>query len=106
MSNSGVLQIRADSSLIAQAQKNASEIGFSSVQEMIRVILKQIVNKQISLAFSSTVAKEKFSDEYIELGPKAKKRWDRILRDADNDKNMYSFDDPDKALKFLLSKHR
>lgn len=92
MSNTKVLQIRADSSLITKAQKKAGLLGFSSLQEIVRVFLTNLVKGNVQ---------EPFPAEYIHLGPKAKKRWEMILRDADHGKNMYSFDDPDEALSFL-----
>lgn len=105
MSNTNVLQVRANSKLIAQAQKQADMLGFSSLQEIVRLFLSHLAKGKIE-ARLVTAKKENFPPEHIKLGPKAYKRWARIIKEADEGKNMYYFDDANRALEFLLSESR
>ena len=52
MSNTNtVLQVPISKSLRAQALKTISQMGFSSLQEYIRVFLTQTVNQNVTLRF-------------------------------------------------------
>lgn len=46
------------------------------------------------------------ADEYIKLSPVAKRRYKKIDEDIKNGKNIYTFNDKDDGLKFLLSDKR
>lgn len=106
MSNSTVLQVRANARLVKKAQAKAAMLGYSSLQEIVRVFLSSFVRGKAEPAVISTQETERFPPEHIKLGPKATKRWEKIMRDADEDKNMYSFADPEEALEFLFSEDR
>ncbi len=43
------------------------------------------------------------TDEYIKLSPAAKRRYKKMDEDIKNGKNIYTFNDKDDGLKFLLS---
>lgn len=105
MSNTNVLQVRADAKLIAQAQKQADMLGFSSLQEIVRLFLAHLAKGKIEARLVTT-KKEHIPPEHIKLGQKASKRWARIIKEADRGKNMYYFDDANQALEFLLSEDR
>lgn len=49
--NTTTLQIPIDQTLKVQAYAEAVAQGFSSLQEMVRVLLKKIAAKQLSVAF-------------------------------------------------------
>lgn len=50
--------------------------------------------------------KEQFPAEYVKLSLCAKKRYQKIDEDIKKGKNIYSFNNPDDALSFLLSDKR
>lgn len=50
--------------------------------------------------------KEQFPAEYVRLSPRAKKRYQKMDKDIIKGKNIYSFDNPDDALSFLVSDKR
>jgi antitoxin component of RelBE/YafQ-DinJ toxin-antitoxin module len=107
MSNTSVLQVRADAKLISQAQKKADNLGFSSVQELVRVMLKSIAIGALTLAPATN--KEQFPPEHIKLGPKAKKRWKQIIRDADKELetgNYFATDSVEEAMSYLFENKR
>lgn len=49
--NTTTLQIPVSSSLRDQAQKQAREMGFSSLQEAVRLFLNQLVQRSIKVQF-------------------------------------------------------
>ena len=55
-----ILQIPMDKNLKLEAENMANSQGFSSLQEMIRVLLKQFVSKKTAFSFGISE-----SDEYI-----------------------------------------
>lgn len=92
--NRVVLQIPIDSNLRKAAEKTALEQGFSSLQEITRIFLKQLAEKTISINFEQT----------IKLSPRAIKRYDRMTKDfeAGNEK-VFSADNVDELMKHLNS---
>lgn len=62
------------------------------------------INRLESVVFGKK--KEKFPDEYVVLSDRAKKRYKKMDKDFKKGKNVYSFDNSDDALQFLLSDKR
>ncbi len=92
--NRVVLQIPIDVSLRKAAEKSALEQGFSSLQEITRIFLKQLAEKTISVNFEQTV----------QLSPKAIKRYDRMTKDFEaNNEKIFSADNVDDLMKHLNS---
>ena len=69
--NRVVLQIPIDKSLRSEAEVAAISQGFSSLQEAVRVFVKRLADKKISVSFEET----------IQLSPKAIKRYDKMTDD-------------------------
>jgi antitoxin component of RelBE/YafQ-DinJ toxin-antitoxin module len=71
------IQIPVDKSFKIIAEKHASKLGYSSLQEYIRVFLKQSIDKKFNL-FSST-----FPPEYITPEQEAilDKQWAKTQKD-------------------------
>lgn len=62
-----ILQIPISPELRQKAEKEAKEIGFSSLQEMIRVMLTQITKKQKILEFKVDDICSKYGINYLGL---------------------------------------
>lgn len=74
------LQIPMDSKLKIDAEKAALDQGFSSLQELVRVILSRVAQKKIEVNFEETVI----------LSKKNEKRYLKMTEDFKNNKNVYS----------------
>ena len=62
-----ILQIPIKTELREKAEKEANELGFSSLQEMIRVMLTQIIKKQNGLEFKVDDICDKYGINYLGL---------------------------------------
>lgn len=93
MSNTTILQIPMDKALKQKATLVASDYGFSSLQEIVRVIISKLAKKE--LVVSVTEEKEKT------LSPKAEKRYMRMLEDYKNGKNFYTVNNGKELMKLL-----
>ena len=76
-----VLQVPMSPQLRESAEKVSSELGFSSLQETIRVLLGKLSKKEITISVQHT-------DEH--LSPKAEKRYAKIIKDMKAGKDVYS----------------
>lgn len=94
MSNKTILQVPIDVNLRDQASSAAEDLGFSSLQETIRVFLKKLASKSITVSFEET---EK-------LSPAAEKRYARMIKEVESGKvKTMSFDNVDDLMKHLNS---
>lgn len=73
-----VLQVPVDASLRKDAEKQALEQGFSSLQEAVRVFLKQLTKGVAGITFER--------EEAVQLSPRAIKRYDKMMRDIKSGK--------------------
>ena len=71
-----VLQIPLDTNLRKDAEKQALEQGFSSLQEAVRVFLKQLAKGVAGITFER--------EETVQLSPRAIKRYDKIIDDIES----------------------
>jgi antitoxin component of RelBE/YafQ-DinJ toxin-antitoxin module len=104
MSNTGLLQIRADSRILTQARKRASRLGYPSLQQIMRIFLNSFALGKVEPTVSAIKTEEQFPPEYIKLGPKATKRWENILRDADKEiksGNYFATNSVDELMEYL-----
>ena len=62
-----ILQIPIDSDLRKKAEREAEDFGFSSLQEMIRVMLTQITKRQKGLEFKVDDICSKYGINYLGL---------------------------------------
>jgi|GEM_PF-1301180 antitoxin component of RelBE/YafQ-DinJ toxin-antitoxin module len=72
-----IIQVPVAKSLRDQATLAVEELGFSSIQESIRLFLTQLADR--SLSFS-------FKPKSVKLSLKAIKRYDKMLDDIDSGK--------------------
>lgn len=73
-----VLQVPLDINLRRGAEKQALAQGFSSLQEAVRVLLKQLAQGAMRIAFKE--------EETVRLSPKAARRYDKMIDDIKNGK--------------------
>lgn len=76
------LQIPVSKSLKISAQQAAFSLGFSSLQELVRVLLKKISQQTLSISFT---------EEGV-LSPKAEKRYLKMIKDIKTGKNWHKAD--------------
>lgn len=71
-----ILQVPVKVELRNKAATAASQMGFSSLQEAVRVFLQKMAKKEVNLKFEETV----------QLSPKAAARYDKMLDDIKSGK--------------------
>ena len=77
--NSTILQIPNDKNIRNQAASYAEKMGFSSLQEVVRLFLNKIATGEMNVTFERSV----------QLSPKAIKRYDKIIDEIDSGKVKY-----------------
>lgn len=77
-----VLQVPLNVDLRKEAEKQALEQGFSSLQEAVRVFLKKLSRGAIGITFND--------EESLELSARAIKRYNKISEDFRKGKNVYA----------------
>lgn len=75
-----VLQVPMDAKLRSSAEKQAQKQGFSSLQEVVRVFVKRFADKEMNIGFEE---KEEV------LSKKAARRYDKMIDEIKEDKNVY-----------------
>lgn len=73
--NRVVLQVPMSPDLRKEAEKEALEQGFSSLQEAVRIFLKKLALGAIGITFE---------EEVIQLSPRAIKRYDKMIDDIES----------------------
>ena len=96
MSTTQTIQVRLPAALKIKSEKRAKDLGFSSVQEAIRVFLSSFAAGTVrpGIVVDST-------DEYIALSTKAKKRYANLEQDVKLGKNIHTFSSSEDTLKWL-----
>ena len=90
--NKVTLQVPIDKDLRDRAALVAGDLGFSSLQESVRVFLAQLAARKACIQFG-------FESEPIRLSPEASKRYDRLLDDIESRKEpVYSAKDAEDLL--------
>mgnify|MGYP001593162805 FL=1 len=91
--NTTILQVPIDKTLRNQAAIAASSLGFSSLQEAVRVFLAQLPTQTVKLSFAPNP---------IQLSAKAIKRYNKIGDEIDSGKaRLKRFDSVDEMFKYL-----
>lgn len=90
-----ILQVPMSKSLKEKAEAVARDEGFSSVQEIVRLILNKIAKKQISVSITA--------GEVIKLSPVARRRYKKIEEDIQKGRHIHKATDVDDFLKQLRS---
>lgn len=99
MNNTSVIQVRLREDLREAAERRASELGLSSVQEAIRLFLHGFTTRKVGLGVTVEA-------EEVKLSAKAKKRWAEMEADLNAKRNVEEFDDPKEAMSWLNSQSR
>ncbi len=79
MNTKTILQVPIDKDLKKQATLVANEMGFSSLQETIRLFINKLITREIGISFISSVPVVKLSKENA-------KRYDQMLNDIESGK--------------------
>lgn len=87
------LQVPMNQQLKIDAEKAAIEQGFSSLQELVRVILSKVAQKKIEVNFEE--------ENVIHLSPKAEKRYLKATKDFEEGRNVYSASSVKELMKQL-----
>lgn len=95
MDNRVVLQVPMSKSLKQQAEAVSADYGFSSLQEIIRIILTKLSRREMIIDITPS--------EYIKLSSPAKKRYDKMTEDFRKGKNIKSFNNVDDLIRDLHS---
>jgi antitoxin component of RelBE/YafQ-DinJ toxin-antitoxin module len=85
------LQIPISATLKQSATLAAEDLGFSSLQELIRVMLKQVVDRQVQVSIQPA----------IPLSVKAEDRYQKIDQDFKEGKNSSTVSSADELLSEL-----
>lgn len=88
-----VLQIPVSKQLKDDAEKVAFEQGFSSLQEILRIFMKKLANKNIDFSFKE--------EEVVQLSKKSEKRYLKAMEDFKKGKNIYKAKNIDDFLEQL-----
>lgn len=67
--NTTILQVPINKNIRDQAATAAEKMGFSSLQEIVRLFLSKVARREVDFTFEET----------IQLSPKAIKRYDKII---------------------------
>lgn len=108
MNNASVIQIRLNSKLKSQAQEKAQALGYTSLQEIMRVFLRSFANGLVEPGIVSTtraVRVEQFPSELVKLTSSAKKNWKTLFKKIEEDHKKGDFlvtDSKDAATRYLF----
>lgn len=75
-----------------EAEKQALEQGFSSLQDAVRMFLKKLAKRVLFVTFE---------EEVIQLSPRAIKRYNKISEDFKKGKNVYTASSVNELMKHL-----
>lgn len=74
--NNTILQVPIDKNIRNQATSYAEKMGFSSLQEVVRLFLNRVAAGEINVSFEPTV----------KLSTKNEKRYSKMINDIENNK--------------------
>lgn len=86
-----ILQVPLNKQLKNDAEKIATQQGFSSLQEIVRVFLAQLASNKVEIALQ----------ESITLSPENEKRYGNMNKDFETGKNIYSVKNVDDLISKL-----
>lgn len=90
--NSTILQVPINKNIRDRAATAAEKMGFSSLQEIVRLFLTKVAKDEVNFTL----------EESVQLSPKAIKRYDKIIDDIDSGKaKLKTFTDVTSLLKDL-----
>lgn len=80
-----ILQVPMDKQLKNSAEKVASEQGFSSLQEIVRVFLAQLASNKVSITLQETISLSTVNEDL----------YSSIIQDFETGKDVYQADNVD-----------
>ena len=90
--NTITIQVPINKSIRDQAASNAEKMGFSSLQEVVRLFLNKIATGELNVTFEPS----------IQLSPKAIKRYNKMVDEIESGKvKTNSFSDTDSLMNYL-----
>ena len=91
-----IVQVPMSQNLKNMAEAVTSDMGFSSLQEAIRVILTKLSKKQLSLRIEE-------GEEIVDLSPAAERMFKKAVADIKAGRNIYKPKDKEEFFKMLRS---
>lgn len=95
MDNRIILQVPMSKTLRQRAQEVAEDIGFSSLQEVIRLLIHKFARRELTVKFEDI--------EIVQLSSVAKKRLKKIEQDIAKGKNLYKAENASDLFRQLQS---
>ena len=92
--NRTVLQIPIAPSLRQQAEAASLDLGFSSLQDVVRLLLHKLARRELTVTVQ---------EEVVKLSKKAQARYAKMDEDFRTGKNVYSANNVDDFLRQLHS---
>ncbi|OGD92624.1 hypothetical protein A2697_00485 [Candidatus Curtissbacteria bacterium RIFCSPHIGHO2_01_FULL_41_44] len=92
-----ILQVPMSKDLKEKAQSASQDLGFSSIQEAIRVLLTKFAKKELSLKVTEEV------EEVTRLSKVAEKRYKKAIDDIKAGRNIYRPKNKEEFFKMLRS---
>lgn len=89
-----ILQVPMSKTLKQQAETVASDYGFSSLQEIIRVLLNKLAKRTLDISIQET-------EEITHLSPAAEKRYKKAIDDIKKARNIYKPQNTEEFFKLL-----
>ena len=81
MNNRIILQVPMSKALRKQAEDVAEDVGFSSLQEVIRLLVRKFARRELAIKIEEV--------EVVRLSSSAKSRLNKIEQDISGGKNLY-----------------
>ena len=87
-----ILQVPVSNDLRVEALAASREMGFSSLQEAVRVLLSKLANRQLTIQVEETI---------IPLSTRSEKRYAGMDKDFQSTKNIYKAGNADDLMRQL-----
>ena len=87
-----VLQVPMSMDLRTAAAATADDLGFSSLQEAVRILMKKLAKRQLTVGIE---------EDAVSLSPAAEKRYLKMTKDFESGKNVYSAKNVDDLMRQL-----
>lgn len=91
-----IVQVPMDKDLKERAEIASSDMGFSSLQEVVRVLLTKISKRELNLRVEEV-------EEITELSPAAERRFKKAIKDIKAGRNITKTKNIDELISFLNS---
>jgi antitoxin component of RelBE/YafQ-DinJ toxin-antitoxin module len=90
-----IVQVPMDKKLKDKAEAASSDLGFSSLQEVIRVFLTKLSKREFNIKIEET------SEEITDLSPAAEKKFKKAIRDIKAGRNITETKNTEELLRLL-----